>query len=116
VVNKRGLPARATLLGAFVGLAALSVEAGQPLTGAVDCTIDMDDRVERWRVELDDAVPLASVDGADVPAEYSGAHVRLLLERGGRAATIGRESGRLVLMAGDGRLLAHGRCTLPARA
>lgn len=114
-MKARGLPVRATLLGVFIGLAALAAQAAPPLTGALECTLELGDRQERWRVELDDALPLARVDDSDVRAEYSDAHVRLLLERGGRSATIGRESGRLILSAGDGRLLARGRCKTPTR-
>lgn len=115
-MSRRGVSVRSALLGIFIGLAAVTAEAAPPLAGAVECTLQVGDRVERWRVELLDALPLASVDDADVPAEYSGKHVRLLLERGGRSATIGRESGRLVLTAGDGRLLARGRCAAPTQA
>lgn len=112
----RGLPSPAVVLGVAMVVMAFPAAAGPHLNGAVDCTLEVGDQVQHWRVELDDAWPLASVDDADVRAEYSAAHVRLLLERGGRSATIGRQSGRLLLVAADGRLLGRGRCAEIARS
>lgn len=103
---------RAAFVAALMVCATMpsGAEERAPLTGAVRCTFEQGGRVEQWRVELDDAVPLASVEGSDVPADYSVAHVRLRLERGGRYATIGRQTGRFLLLQGDGHPLGRGRC------
>lgn len=63
-----------------------------------------------WTVELDHAVPLATVDSEDTPAEYANGHVSIRLAASGPNLFIGLHSGRLLVTAADGRALGRGLC------
>lgn len=82
-----------------------------PLQGTLNCDAHSEKGELNWKIELDDSLPLAMIDDEDTPAEYSSSHVRVLLSLNGPSMFIGRESGRLVLSAADGRMLARGVCT-----
>lgn len=63
-----------------------------------------------WAVELDEAIPLATVDNLDTPAEYSNGHARVRLSASGPNLFIGLASGRLLVTAIDGHALGKGNC------
>jgi hypothetical protein len=63
-----------------------------------------------WTIELDEAIPLATVDSVDAPAEYSNGHVRVRLAASGPHLFIGLTSGRLLVTATDGQVLGKGDC------
>lgn len=107
------------LLGATALLAsgiALSDAPPQPVLydTALQCqAMDADSRRITWQVQLDESIPLAIVNEDDTPAEYSVGHVRVHLAAGGPSLLIGRSTGRLVLSAPDGSVLARGMCMAP---
>lgn len=80
------------------------------LVGTLDCSATVGQARVSWTVELDDTVPLAVVDDAEAPAEYSKTHVRVRLAATGPALFIGRGTGRLLVSAPDGSALGIGRC------
>lgn len=72
--------------------------------------LDQGNQRLNWSVQLDESMPLAIVDEEDMPAQYSVAHIRVHLAAGGPSLLIGRVTGRFVLAALDGSILAKGNC------
>lgn len=113
----RGSAVAAALVAALG--AALPAFAAAPLPDAsasptLHCRASVGASDVGWTVELDDAIPLATVDREDTPAEYSTGHVRIRLAANGPNLVIGLVSGRLLVTAADGSALGKGRCdTLP---
>lgn len=105
-------------LCAAAWLAALPVAAGTlpavpPVSSgvALDCRAVLGSAPVRWQVELHDALPLAVVDGEDVPAAYAPSHATLRLAASGPSLFIGRATGRLVISDGAGATLGRGQCS-----
>lgn len=78
--------------------------------GELTCTLAGGGKHASWQVQLDDAVPLALVDGQDLPADYSSAHIQIRLAIDGPTLTIGRSTGRIVASSVDGVTLGKGFC------
>lgn len=106
------LPTLHVLLGAtLLAMSAPAALAGDIAgAGQLDCSIFSGTSETRWKVELDEAVPIAQVDEQDRPAEYSIAHVQIRLSIDGPMLTIGRTTGRAVASDNNGVTLGMGSC------
>ena len=107
---------RPQLFFAALFATATIASASEPLTGSLRCSVELDSRTVNWNIELDHRTLLAHVDGLEVPAKYSASHAQLQLHQDDRSVVIGRQTGRLLLVAPDGRTLAYGRCVAGIQA
>lgn len=87
-----------------------------PLAGMLTCSADDGTQVRSWRLEIGGADGRVQVDGRPVAAVMSPSHVEIRLRPAGPVLTVGRQSGRLLVSAPDGRVLARGQCRPPPRA
>ena len=61
-------------------------------------------------VEFDERVPVASINESDHPADYTASHIRIRLTLDGPVLTIGRATGRALLLDRSGTPMGSGRC------
>jgi hypothetical protein len=80
-------------------------------TSEIECTAESGTTSLVWHIDLDDDLPIATVNDSDAPVDFAGAHVRVRLAANGPNLFIGRVSGRLVIATPEGATLGAGRCT-----
>jgi hypothetical protein len=104
----RGTAFAACLAGALPAFAAAM--PGVAADPKLHCRASLGATEMEWTVELNDSIPLATVDSLDAPAEYSNGHARVRLSASGPNLFIGLASGRLLVTAVDGQSLGKGAC------
>jgi hypothetical protein len=104
----RGMAFAAGMAGACQAFAA--AVPGVAANPILQCRASLGATEIEWTVELDDAIPLATVDSLDAPADYSNGHARVRLSASGPNLVIGLMSGRLLVTAVDGQALGKGAC------
>lgn len=77
----------------------------------IECSAESGTTSLVWHIDLDDELPIATVNDSDVLVDFSPAHVHVRLAADGPNLFIGRVSGRLVVATPDGATLGAGRCT-----